>query len=835
MRPLPGIDTHIRFAGLVFATLAAVFTAGPSTADETLFLNGSAPSTKQYLKDFGIQPPQQAPGVPAGFEALMLEQTTLVDVYFAGRFLVSTLGSFTPVTVAFDSPGDIIELIPTLIDREAVLAAIEGDLDTNSEMRCYARQQTDCGLLEPDVAAVIFNTDTYRADLFINPALLSVQSSVVQKYLGPSSAGFSYFQTLNSAVTKSGSDSLTSVNARSTFSLGETSLEILSDYASNAKFNVTAMNLQRDWQGQRYQAGFVTTNASNLKFSRNTEILGLRMGSTLDTREDLRQTSGNSIQVFLPRRSRVSLFKDNRLITSALYEPGNQELDTRSLPGGAYDVDIVITDGAGERRETRFYSKSNRIPPADQALYFIEAGKLTNRTDDTLPEVTNTDLWRTGMTRRIGDNSSLTLGVSGNRATRMLETGWFGVYRRLETSFDLAVTDNSDLGYSMSLRIPLLSSQVLIDHREIRRNDETAINVNDLLGPALRQSSISTNIPIGRRAISLSARYNSRGAEGTDRNFSALYNLWDGRIGQSSIRSSFQWSRQNSENTFLLTIGLYVIGEHLTFNVDSEYDHRDNGTTSGDLIRGRTSLAYRNAPTAPTQLEARLSSRHQTKTRVLGGELETRGTFGRLRVQTERNFAGEGSDTLVAGSYATSLAATTDGFAFGGMELNRSAIIIDLASSQAERNHFDVIVNNTPVATALPGRRTVVPLTPYTRYTVGLRARGAGFVAFSDRTHQVTLYPGNAVSLAWQADSVVIVFGDISDENGTPLANALIHGVAGLATTNEYGQFQAEISPTIDSIRFETLDQECTVALPEFEVEDGIAFLPPLTCALTAK
>ena len=829
MRPLTGIHTCF-CTGLTLALLSA----SPS-AQETLFLTETAPSTSAYLEDFGVQPPRQNTGVPAGFEALMLEQTTLVDVYFAGRYVVSTLGSFTPVTVSFDSPQDIVELIPTLIDPQAVLAALEGDLDTNSEMRCYARQQSGCGLLEPAVAEVIFNTDTYRADLFVNPALLAVHSSVVQKYLGPSSAGFSYFQTFNSALTRSGSDSLASINARSIFSLGETSLEVLSDYSSNAAVNVSAMNLQRDWQGQRYQAGFVTTNASNLKFSRNADILGFRMGSTLDTREDLRQTSGNTIAVFLPRRSRVSLFKDGRLITSALYEPGNQELDTRSLPGGAYDVEIVITDGAGERRETRFYSKSNRIPPADQPLYFIEAGRLTDRSDQTLPEVTSTDLWRTGMTRRIGSNSSLTLGLSGNRATRMFEAGWFGVYRRFETAFDLALTDDNDLGYSVSLRIPLLASQLLIDHREVRRSEPAALIADDLLGAELRQSSISTTLPLGGRAVTLGARYNSRGAEGTERNFSALYNLWDGRFGRSALRSSVQWVRQNGDDIFLLTVGLYVIGDHLTFNVDSDYDHRETDSGSEALVRGRTSLAYRNDPSDPTQFEARLTSRHQSDTQILGGEVETRGTFGRLRAQVERNFAVDGAGTLYAGNYSTSLAATTDGFAFGGMELNRSAIIVDLASSEAERNHFDVIVNNTSVATALPGKRTVVPLTPYSVYSVGLRARGAGFVSFTDRTHQVTLYPGNAVNLEWQADSVVIVFGDISDEHGEPLGNALIHGVSGLATTDELGQFQAEISPNTETIRFETIDQECTVTLGEFEVEDGIAFLPPLSCVLVQK
>jgi hypothetical protein len=79
------------------------------------------------------------------------------------------------------------------------------------------------------------------------------------------------------------------------------------------------------------------------------------------------------------------------------------------------------------------------------------------------------------------------------------------------------------------------------------------------------------------------------------------------------------------------------------------------------------------------------------------------------------------------------------------------------------------------------------------------------------------------------------VFGDISDEHGEPLGNALIHGVSGLATTDELGQFQAEISPNTETIRFETIDQECTVTLGEFEVEDGIAFLPPLSCVLVQK
>jgi Mat/Ecp fimbriae outer membrane usher protein len=97
------------------------------------------------------------------------------------------------------------------------------------------------------------------------------------------------------------------------------------------------------------------------------------------------------------------------------------------------------------------------------------------------------------------------------------------------------------------------------------------------------------------------------------------------------------------------------------------------------------------------------------------------------------------------------------------------------------------------------------------------------------------VYPGNAVNLSWAADSLVIIFGELTNQNGTPVENALIHGVAGLATTDDFGQFQAEISPQTQELRFETISDECTVRIPEYEAEGGIGFLPPMTCTMVAK
>ncbi len=51
----------------------------------------------------------------------MLEQTTLVDIYFANRFLVATLATFTPGSIRLESPSEIVDLIETLLDQAAVL------------------------------------------------------------------------------------------------------------------------------------------------------------------------------------------------------------------------------------------------------------------------------------------------------------------------------------------------------------------------------------------------------------------------------------------------------------------------------------------------------------------------------------------------------------------------------------------------------------------------------------------------------------------------------------------------------------------------------------------
>ena len=50
---------------------------------------------------------------------------------------------------------------------------------------------------------------------------------------------------------------------------------------------------------------------------------------------------------------------------------------------------------------------------------------------------------------------------------------------------------------------------------------------NDLLGQAIKQSSLTTSIKLGSQNVSFGARYNSRGAEGSERTLTATYHFKD--------------------------------------------------------------------------------------------------------------------------------------------------------------------------------------------------------------------------------------------------------------------------------------------------------------------
>ena len=75
--------------------------------------------------------------VPAGFEALLEKQTTLLDIYFGNEFLTSVLGEYNTNEVEFSNPGLIAAAIPGLLDRDLIEARLSGPLESNAQQRRF--------------------------------------------------------------------------------------------------------------------------------------------------------------------------------------------------------------------------------------------------------------------------------------------------------------------------------------------------------------------------------------------------------------------------------------------------------------------------------------------------------------------------------------------------------------------------------------------------------------------------------------------------------------------------------------------------------------------------
>lgn len=795
--------------------------------------------------------PSRAPAprdIPPGFESLFEEQQSFIDVYFAGRFIGSYMASFTPDTIRFDQPSAIVQKIPSALEPQQVIEALTDELPTHQELRCYYRGQSNCGVLNPAIAGVIFNADNFRADVFINSSLLAVSQSG-GKYLPPSSADLSFLQTVNYAFTGTDDDVNEEDNLflLSLLSYKENALRMVANYSDDvegeaSEFEISTLVAQRDWQGVRYLGGYFQTINEDLRFTAETEMVGLRVGTSLDTREDERQLSGRSIQVFLQSRGEVSIFKDDRLISTRIYDAGNQILDTSALPGGSYDIDIRIRDAGGERIETQFYVKNANLPPEGEPLYFVEMGRISESVDSqSLPDPVDEYLLRGSINTRLNFNNALISGLSTTEDDSVFEAGWFGVGNYYDVLVNTAIARHDRYGFNTEARFNYQNAWLTSTYRRIWDDNtdpdllEQDYGYLNLLGEEQEQLTADLSFPVKQANVSFGSRYIDRPASDSVTDYSASVDFEIFRTMDSNTRFRLEYNHSDDDDFVIASFTWRMSQDHFTYNVRPDYEWSDVDGESNADPRLNASADWDSRDLWSSDLRAGVSATSQSDFNSYGANADWAGRHGRVRGQAEYvDRDGDENTTRVNGNAATSFVVNDQSAALGGKEQNQAAVIIDLKGS-AEDVFFDVLVNGGRHATARPGKKTLLSLRPFETYRISLRARGQQFVYFDDREYDVTLYPGNVVKLGWEADVVNIVFGRIKDQHGQPIANALLKGVSGVATTDSYGLFQAEVKQSLKTIAIETITQQCQLELPEYQVRRGIATLGTLQCELRDK
>lgn len=768
----------------------------------------------------------------------MTQQESLIDVYYGGRLIATTPARFTPDEITLLKPAVLTEAIPELLDSQAVQTALAGPVAANQAFICYSEGQTGCGILRPDTAALIFDADRFRADLFINPELLAVRTVDVARFQPPSDAGLSFLQTFNFAFGGRGADPIENSNlfTLSALSYRENSLRLTANYQDNEFLSIQNLYAQRDWWGKRYQAGYFLTSTQDLRFAPGTDLAGVRVGTSLDTRDDLRLSSGNSIQVFLLSRGEVAIFKDGRLISSRLYDAGNQTIDTSALPGGSYRIDVRIRDSGGERFESRFYVKNSFLPPPDMPQYFVEFGEITRQdAASTLPGLTGQLLARGGLNYRLNDANALIGSLAGTRDDTTAELGWFGLGRGYELRLSGALAQSGRYGAGLDARFNTYGFYFTGAYRRVWDHSQRQFAAINLLGEAQEQVYFNLSAPTRVGRFSLDARYNDGPLEPAQRAIDLGYeaNAW--RLGPGELRLRFDLNRENALHQALFTLQWRSHWGRWNATVTPQAVHRKYEGASDRYLRADANLNWDGEGLGAEELRTNLRAIADRDFNAIGADVHWRGRIGQARYQLEQQF-GDEDTTLQNGNVATNFVVAGGRAALGGKDQNQAAVIIDIDGTAGPEAQFDVLVDGTRRLRTTAGTRTVLSVRPFESYSVRLKSVGSEFVHFDDREHKVSMYPGNVVYLAWHAAVVDVILGRVVDAaSNEPVANALLHGVEGMAVTDEFGLFQAEIARGTESIGLETRAGRCEIALPPYQTKQHVGSVGVLRCALTAS
>ena len=780
--------------------------------------------------------------IPEGFEDLARPQQTIIDVFYGGVYLASVTARFEPGSITVLDSQPLVARLPDLLDPQEFRRLIEFPLETNAHLRCKSKRSSNCGKLLTRTVGVIFDQGLLKLDLFIGQELLQVRTLEQLRYLPKSDAGFSAFDDMSFYVSGSTDADLTFNMANNTLvSFAETRLRIDSNFTSEDDLTIDTLALQREVKGLDYQAGIFRANAGSFLFMQNQQFLGATFGSSLTTRLDLELALGTTFTVFLNSRSLVQIYKDDRLLGSAYYDTGNQEINTTSLPSGAYDVELRITDSSGlVRIERRFYSKNSKIPPEGEALFFIQAGQYVETvSDEILPQTTDDRFVRAGYSRRLFTSTAASLGFSADAESTMLESGVFHQREKYEVSAALAFDEYSRIAGDIRFRYRYKSGNVNISARKISGGNLKADEVSQL-GSEITQANISAYFSTENHgAFSVFADYAQISAlpgvetvayrASESKSYGARWSPpalpW-----MSDLSSNVELSSNDGEILFLVNLQFRMSNGPWKSSASAIYQtEQANQLGQSQSLTGSIDTRWQRNTPAGNDYAFSLRADHQQQNAIASS----------FRAKTHRGTAGftakrniDANSWEYTGSMSTRVASTGSRIYLGGKRSGNSGFVVKVEGPENSDNLIKVKMNGSTKANIEANKEVFIPAAAYRTYDISFSPSGRSIESIDYKGSPMTLYPGNVISVQATLTQVLIGIGRVFLSTGEPLQNALIKGVEGLALTDGNGLFQAEMVTGTQQLTFTKGGAACTIRLPEYQARRNVARLGKLICDL---
>ncbi|SEA34294.1 TcfC E-set like domain-containing protein [Microbulbifer marinus] len=769
---------------------------------------------------------------PDGFAELTEPQQLVAELYYGSRPLGPVQVTVDPQSVRFRDPQAVLALLPPTLDPDVVLLALLGPQPRNSHRICYSNRQRNCGVLQPESFGLIYDESRFRIDAFLAPALLPQQAAITDPYLPEASSDFSYVQSLTGSWSGVRSDSGPDTQSASLFGqsiLGFGASGLHSHWSANdaGESQIYHLHWARDYRGKAYSAGLIQPQGGFSSFTAAPYLYGLEFRSSNNSRIDNRYQQGAPLEVNMPVRGRVEVHRDGRLLHSELLEAGNQLLNTSSLPGGAYTVEVRTFDDSGRplAQYTEFFAKDSQLPAPGEWRWSFQTGRPALLNADTLlPEQADDFVAQASVARRLFDSTGLFVTGALTQDEQLLELGGRWISEYLELSPSLLQTSDGRSGHRLHaiLRSPWLNLSLT----EAQLDDATTLptdNNYSLLGRGFYQRSASLNAGLFGGQLSLRYSERDRGvslatpdftldetATGADKLTTLEYRRnifrnrhWHGDLtlahseadGQQLTSASFQFRMRGDRwsHSARLRSEIDESGDQLTrAGIDSSWNDRDLWAM---------------------EVEQQFSSEIAENEYYLGSNTRVAGHRGFFSSTLDYIDTERGKSLNYLGNFSTNLISDGREFAWGGERSYNSAVLVDIAGS--EDQDFEILVDGARRGYAKGGARSLVNLPSFGSYDISLRPLTEGFYDYSDVSETVTLYPGSVAKTQYEIKPVILTMGRIVNGD-RPVKNARF-SIGGQSTvTDEFGVFQLQLYGDPRRLQVPPVRwQDCLVEVPE--------------------
>lgn len=810
------------------------------------------------LGALGIQGPALAQSTasitvaePEGFSELTRDRTLLVDIYFGGIRRGEAMVAVTPDAISFTDPAAIIALLPPLADSSALEAALADQrLPANAALACTpGADKTRCGRLAPETVGVILDRDRFRIDIFLNPRFLSAEQSLGDLYIPAPEGELTMINAVGGVLSGRSGAGKDYYNLQDQLVLawGERRLRADLSLASELGFGAERLALEWDRPERRYSAGALWAPGDGL--TGRQKLLGFGVETQIDTRRDREDLLGSPVVVFLDRRARVDVVRQGRVLSSAIYEAGNQQIDTSNLPEGSYQITLRIEEaGQAAREENRFYTKSRRIPSLGRTDFFAYAGLLINDYDPGALEPSTQPYVQGGLAHRLGESWAVDGSIQATDRAASAEVGlsFLSPFAQVRgaavaqssgvfgTIFQLGSAGNRPFNFNIDMRHFDLSASAK-EHSQ-----------------AMPEAPMSTVLPFER---SLYDTYRS--------SYWQVGGVVSYSLPTFRVLGTFYYRDEAGEDA-RYSIGPAVEWDvfrrgpfKLTLRGDLTATEQGNSGFAGFTIRftGRRSSATALAGMRSTTLNdgylgdgAVAALAGTWRLDVLGGDLsvgagyehqpeqesvvlssELQHPLGSLSgdfVHTDRNSA-DGSQYAVG--FQTSFAVGAGGLHVAGKTTTDSMIAVKVDGAR-DHDRFEILVDEQVTGVIEGDKTSLLRLPSYRAYKLRIRPVGEDLLAYDSSPREVGLFPGVIARLEWTAAPVTIKIGRLVDLSGSPIRDASMTAKGVWTQTDGEGYFQIEVP---DDVQLEVVlrsGQRFEIELPEGKSSSGMARLGSVTC-----